>query len=207
MISHLLKTKLECALPLTESILNQLNGFYRTPQRFYHTIEHICEVMSHYREVEKLGLWSHPREVYLAILYHDAIYEYGAKDNELRSAQVARDCVNEWYSDHAINVDYVAHLIELTARHGALTPEDVNEEEALFLDCDLAIIASSWARFSEYQSQIEQEYTQVYSRLMYQVGRRRFLRTLEKTERLFLSDHFNDRYDQRARANLARALS
>ena len=207
MTSHPLQTQLEGVLPLTESTLDQLNDSYQKPQRFYHTIEHVCEVMSHYREIEGLSLWPHPCEVYLAVLYHDAIYEYGTKDNEPRSAQVARDCVDAWYSDHEINADYMAHLIELTAHHSVLTSRDVNEEEALFLDCDLAIIASPWPRFSEYQSQIEQEYTQVYCGLMYRTGRRRFLRTLEKAKRLFMSSHFHDRYDQQARANLARALS
>jgi len=207
MTSQQIADRLEAGLPLTEPMLSQLLNFYQTPPRFYHTIEHVCEVLQHYREIEKLGLWHRPDEVYLAALYHDAIYEYGAKDNEVRSAQVARMCIQEWYAEHKIDANYVAHLIELTARHGSLSPQDVDTEEALFLDCDLAIVASSWERFSLYQSHIEQEYTQVYSRLFYRVGRRRFLGSLAKKERLFLSDHFHERYDQQARANLKRALS
>ena len=207
MISQQITDLLEENLPFTEPMLSQLLNFYQTPTRFYHTIEHVCDVIQHYRDVKSLGLWHRPNEVYLAALYHDAIYEYGAKDNELRSAQIARACLQEWYDEYKIDADYVAHLIELTARHGSLTSQDVNTEESLFLDCDLVIIASPWERFSLYQSQIEREYTQVYSRLLYRVGRQRFLRSLAKKERLFLSDHFHERYDQQARANLKRALS
>ena len=207
MTSQQIADLIEADLPVTEPMLSQLLQFYQKPTRFYHTIEHVCDVVKHYRDIKDLGLWHRPNEVYLAALYHDAIYEYGAKDNEMRSAQVARTCIQDWYAEYKIDADYVAHLIELTARHGSLTSQDVNTEEALFLDCDLVIIASSWERFSLYQSQIEQEYTQVYSRLMYRLGRRRFLSSLAKKERLFLSDHFHERYEQQARANLKRALS
>lgn len=193
--------------PVPDAQLDELDALYRSPTRYYHTIEHVCEVLTHYRQVDDEGLWSRPDEVYFAVLYHDAIYEYGAKDNELQSALVAREQLSKWLPDRALDLDYIAHLIELTARHGALTPADVSDEEALFLDCDLAIIASSWARFEEYQAQIELEYTQVYTRFWYRLGRRRFLKKLAHQERLFLSPRFHERCDALARANLERALN
>ena len=92
MTSQQLINRLEGDLPLTESMISQLVDLYQTPQRFYHTIDHVCEVLQHYRDIAALNLWRNPHEVYLAALYHDAVYEYGAKDNESRSAQVAQDC-------------------------------------------------------------------------------------------------------------------
>ena len=157
------ETRLRIAeeLPLSMEMVDELISLYATPKRYYHTIDHVVDVLEQYRLVHQNQLWEHPKEVYLAVLYHDSIYEYGAKDNEERSAQVARRCIERYFPDLAINIDYVERLIELTAIHGTLNQCDVTLEEALFLDCDMAIMGSSWERFEQYQQQIEEEYTKV----------------------------------------------
>jgi predicted metal-dependent HD superfamily phosphohydrolase len=145
--------------------------------------------------------WQHPDEVYLAILFHDAIYVAGAKDNEARSAELAREAIARYAL--AVDVARVEELILLTARHGTLSPSDVDEEAALFLDCDMAILGSD--SFARYDAQIAEEYSAI-PRELYLAGRRRFLEKLLTVERIYLSDHFHALLDARARENLRDAL-
>ena len=137
--------------------------------------------------------WAMPREVYAAIVFHDAVYVPGAKDNEARSAAWA---LAEGFPQRT------AELVELTARHGHLTPADVDRDAALFLDCDMAIVAAEPARFATYDREIAFEYQHVPP-AAYAAGRRAFLDGLLAKPRIFLSDYFHARLDAKARANLS----
>lgn len=188
-------------IPIPEQMQQELLRLYLTPQRFYHTIDHIKDLLTLYHELHPL--WQHPTEVYLAFLYHDAVYEYGAKDNEEKSALLASEEITRHLSMHNINTDTVMQLIRHTANHGHLTAEQLNEEEQLFLDCDMSILGSTKERFQEYEQQIEQEYTQVYPRFLYRMGRKKFRNNLLKAPRIFFSSLFHERYDAQARSNLS----
>src|SRR5204862_283028 len=78
-----------------------------------------------------------------AVLFHDAIYDPLAGDNEARSAEVA---ARFGASERACD------LIRLTARHGKLSPADVDRDAALFLDCDTQILATEPAVFDAYDA-------------------------------------------------------
>ncbi len=172
---------------------------YREPHRRYHDANHVAEVLAWYDRVTDDVGWRQPIEVYLAIVFHDAIYVPGAKDNEARSAAWARRAgLGE--------VDRITALIELTARHGNLVPTDVDPEAALFLDCDMAILGSSPAAFAAYDAAIAIEYGHL-PRDAYAAGRRAFLTGLAVRPRIYLSDYFHARLDAQARVNLADALS
>ena len=188
-------------IPLPESMMDELRAFYQNPKRFYHTFAHVETLLVLYHELE--SYWHNPIEVYLAFLYHDAIYEYGAKDNEEQSALLAKEHIQHHLPHIEINIERVMGLIRHTANHGSLTPQELDEEEKLFLDCDMSIIGSSRERFLEYEQQIEQEYTQVYPRFLYRIGRKMFRSTLKKTTRIFFSDLFHKRLDKQARENLS----
>ena len=58
---------------------------YETPGRQYHTWEHVLECFAHLRAFECAA----PRKVFLAILFHDAVYAAGRPDNEAESAALA----------------------------------------------------------------------------------------------------------------------
>ena len=193
-------------LSLPEGLLLGLRMAYSKPRRYYHNFSHVLEVLGHYRLVDSHVGWQHPKEVYCAALYHDAIYAYGAKDNEKQSAELARNELARWLPHGGLNLDTVARLIVLTASHGTLKRSQVSAEERLFLDCDMAIMASEWPRFQRYEEDIQKEYTQIYSLELFRQGRRVFLENLRKKERIFLSDFFHERLDSLARRNLNKAL-
>lgn len=180
---------------------------YATPPRAYHDLHHVGEVLRHFADVAQGPGWTHPHDVAFAVLYHDAIYVAGAKDNEARSAALAREQFAQWPMA-GVDADRVAALIELTAKHGTLSPADVPDEETrLFLDCDMAILGAETAVFDAYDRGIAAEYRGVVPGWLFAINRKRFLKGLLGRERIYLSDFFHARLDARARNNLRRAIT
>lgn len=184
-----------------------LRAAYATPPRAYHNFAHVEAVLCHYDEVAQGPGWERPREVLLAVLYHDAIYEPGRKDNEARSAELAVEHIRRWLPGEGIDATRVAELINLTARHGSFAPGQVDRDAALFLDCDMAILAADEATFSAYDRGIAAEYRGQVPGWLFRLNRRRFLKALLARERIFLSDWFHQRLDAQARVNLRRAVT
>ncbi len=77
---------------------------------------------------------------------------------------------------------------------------------ALLCDVDLSILGREEREFDEYERRIRQEYSWVPEPL-YRAGRARILAAFQKRDRIYLTDHFHDRYERRARTNLRRALA
>ncbi len=173
-----------------------------------HATEHIVNDSPLTSDIDSIARtvgWEAPREVFLAVLYHDAVYEAGRHDNEARSAELSQSAIARWLSDQTLDGARVAGLIRLTARHGKLTPDDVGRDEALFLDCDMAILAAPPTRFDAYEAAIAEEYATL-PRPMYLAGRRAFLEQVLDKPRIFLSPTFHTRLDAAARDNLRRTL-
>ncbi len=190
----------------------ELEAAYAMPARAYHNFRHVQEVLRHFADVAEGPGWTQPAEVYLAIQYHDAIYEPGRRDNESRSAELAIARIAHWLPDAGVDSLRVAELIELTARHGQFTPSDFGDDGfALdarhFLDCDMAILGAEAEVFDAYDRGIAEEYRGHVPEFLFKLNRRRFLEGLLKRERIFVSDWFHQRYDAAARANLRRATA
>jgi predicted metal-dependent HD superfamily phosphohydrolase len=188
-------------LVLPGALAAELAMAYAEPHRAYHTVAHVDEVLDWYDRVGDDVGWQAPAEVYVAIVFHDAVYVPGASDNEVRSAAWARS------AGLPVDGNRVAQLVELTARHGRLTPADVDPEAALFLDCDMAILGAAPELFDEYDAAIAHELAHHMAPEAYRTGRRTFLAGLLASPRIFLSDYFHAKLDAPARANLARVLT
>jgi predicted metal-dependent HD superfamily phosphohydrolase len=131
--------------------------------------------------------------VYLAIAFHDAIYEPTRRDNEARSAQLAGELGRA--------PERTAALIRLTARHGSIAPGSVDPDAAHFLDCDAAILGAPSAEFDAYDAAIAAEYRHVPGEV-FRAGRAAFLDRLLARPQLFLTELFRARLERAARANL-----
>lgn len=189
-----------------------LEEAYATPPRAYHSLEHVREVLRHYALVDVGPGWRQPVEVYLAVLYHDAIHVAGAADNEACSSRLAREQIRHWLPDKGIDAGRVSSLIDMTARHGGISAAElaldpVPLDAAHFLDCDMAILGAEPAVFDAYDRAIAAEYRGALPAWVYRLNRRRFLKGLLGRERIFFSEFFHDRYDAQARANLRRAIT
>ncbi|MCA0394465.1 MAG: hypothetical protein LCH70_10190 [Proteobacteria bacterium] len=198
------------ALPAPQ--LAGIEAAYAVPPRAYHDFGHVREVLRHYDAVAAGPGWVQPDEVRLAVLYHDAIYEPGRKDNEARSAAFAVADIARWLPDAGVDAGRVAALIELTARHGSFSPADfgktaVADDTCHFLDCDMAILGAEPAVFDAYDRAIAAEYRGHVPDWLFRINRRRFLKALLARPRIFLSGFFHERLDAQARANLRRAVT
>lgn len=189
-----------------DELWQAIHAGYQHPPRHYHTFDHVVEVARWYHHVAQEMGWKQPREVFLAVLFHDIVYQVGAPDNEQQSARRAADCVSTYLAGAGIDTAVVVKLIELTARHGNLAPGDVSEDTALFLDCDMAVLGAAPEVYDRYEQDVAQEYLQVYPPAMYSLGRKRFLEGLLARERIYLSPFFHALLDEAARANIRRAL-
>jgi len=201
----------ETVFPLPTDMQAALESAYASPPRAYHNFGHVETLLRHFDEVADRDGWAQPVEVRLAILYHDAIYDARAGDNEVRSADLAIEAIGQWLPDAGIDAARVAHLITLTARHGRLSPADFADDPQpddarRFLDCDMAILAADAAAFDAYDRGIAIEYRHV-PRWLYAVNRRRFLKSLLANPRIYLDDGFHARLDAQARHNLRRAIT
>lgn len=198
-------------IPLPEPQRVELERAYLTPVRAYHNYGHVQAVLQHYREVADGPGWHSPVEVWLAVLYHDAIYEVGRSDNETRSAAFAAESIATWLPSAAVDAGRVVELIELTARHGQFSPGDFTGEGAddtrHFLDCDMAILGAEPAVFDAYDRAIAAEYRGHVPGWLFRINRRRFLKGLLGRERIFLSEFFHERLDRQARRNLRWAIT
>ncbi len=198
------------ALPALQ--LAGIEAAYAVPPRAYHDFGHVREVLRHYDAVAAGPGWVQPDEVRLAVLYHDAIYEPGRKDNEARSAAFAVADIARWLPDAGVDAGRVAALIELTARHGGFSPADfgktaVADDTCHFLDCDMAILGAEPAVFDAYDRAIAAEYRGHVPDWLFRINRRRFLKALLARPRIFLRGFFHERLDAQARANLRRAVT
>lgn len=203
---------LDGPLSLPRGQLDALHEAYRTPPRAYHDWSHVQEVLRHYADVQAGPGWARPAEAWLAVLYHDAVYEAGRSDNEARSAKLAVEQAGHWLPDAGVEAGRVAGLIELTARHGQHAPGDFGsgpdaDDTRHFLDCDMAILGADGAAFDAYDRAITEEYRGHVPGWLFRRNRRRFLRTLLESPRIFLSELFHRRYDARARENLQGILA
>jgi predicted metal-dependent HD superfamily phosphohydrolase len=189
------------SLPL--ALEQALRAAYAVPARAYHSFAHVTEVLEHFASAR--SLFHDPVSVALAVLFHDAIYEPGRADNEAASAELAATLISAHLPRLTVDLARVQELILLTARHGRLSPDEVDADAALFLDCDMAILGAPWPRFQQYEQAIATEYAAL-PRELYQAGRERFVRGLLGREVIYLSEPFRARFEQPARSNLERSI-
>lgn len=174
-----------------------LQAAYSEPVRAYHTAQHIGECLALLDGVANQV--QSPDDIELAIWLHDVVYDPQAHDNEERSAQLAL----QWFVDlPAAPRQRLAQRILATKGH-APTPHD-SDCQAL-LDIDLAILASSPARFAEYGLQVRHEYSFVPEAL-YAVKRRQFMQQMAQRPQLYFHPSLALQLERAARLNLSSML-
>lgn len=178
------------------AIHRQLVEAYREPQRFYHTLEHIEHCLGMFEmckpEIEQ------PDAVELAIWFHDAIYVPGANDNEARSAELYRRHASGAQADDFVAL--VTRLIMATLHDG----NSLDDADADYMvDIDLSSFGLDWEAFLRDSKNLRRERPAVSDEDFYR-NQGDFQKLLLARERFFHSEFFQQRFEQRARANLAR---
>jgi predicted metal-dependent HD superfamily phosphohydrolase len=189
---------------ISEAIRAELVHAYSAPDRHYHSLGHIEALFGLMRD--NLTFLSDPVAVEAAVWFHDAIYDTHRNDNEARSADLARERLSGRAA--AEQMERIAAMISATANHALPSFPDgrAASDCALFLDMDLAILASPAAQFAAYEAAVRLEYGWV-PEPMWIAGRRRVLEGFLARPNIYASPQFRSRCEAAARQNLVQALA
>ena len=189
-----------CLVPGASSdagaIWSLLVQHYSEPHRFYHDREHLAHCLV---ELDLAAtLVAHPDQVEMAIWFHDVINDPGAKDNEQRSADFFGRL-----GDTLFDTDFASAVTDLilvtTHRETPSIPD-----QCFICDIDLASFGCPWECFLRDSSAVKAEFTGTEEE--YYRGKEAFLQAMLGRSRIFLTDFFNQRYEQQARENIGRLL-
>src|SRR5262249_16328174 len=165
--------------------------------RRYHDLEHLADCL---RELDATPSEPGTADIAeLALWYHDAVYEPRARDCEERSATLLCE------DSASLRVPHVApppapNSVRATAHVRGKAPTGPAAD--LVADVDLSILGRDVLRFMEFEYSVAEEYARVPS-TVYFLARGRFLAELLASPTIFRTDHFRDRYEATARANIA----
>src|SRR5262245_5887447 len=189
-----------------DELLQRFLVHLREPHRHYHTPTHVMWVVRHLDaltdalrdDVASAGV--DLRALRWAALYHDAIYDPRAGDNEARSAELAVRHASELGWEPARHT-VVHRLILATAGHRAHTLD-----EAILVDADLAILGADANDYEAYVHGVRGEYVHVDD-AGWRQGRSDVLRRLLGADPLFSTEPMRAARESRARANMTAELA
>jgi predicted metal-dependent HD superfamily phosphohydrolase len=176
-----------------------LIGRYSENGRYYHNLTHLHEVLAVVDELVDGG--NDATAIRFAGWFHDAVYDSRAKDNEERSAQLAKALLIGFGLPQPL-VTNVVRLILLTKTHRT----DENDRDGhVLLDADLAILGTDDGCYDHYASAIRREYSSV-AEDAYRAGRSRVLEGFLARPRIYFTEKMLRSHEDRARRNLQREL-
>jgi len=172
---------------------------YAQEHRHYHTARHIDHCL---QELDTaLPYAQQPAEVELALWFHDAIYDPHSSKNEERSA----DWACELLARHRTSADRIqrvrAHI--LATRHEAVAS---HPDSRLVVDIDLSILGVDESAYAQFEVDVRREYEWVPAGL-FRHKRAEILESFLARPQIYTTESFRDRYEARARINLARAIT
>lgn len=177
-----------------EKLINR----YSDTHRHYHNIDHIVECLNEFNEVE--NLLKNPFEVWLAVWFHDVVYNPRAHDNEERSVDYAEKALREIVDEGTL--ENITRLIMAT-KHD----RPASDHDAKFIqDIDLAILGGHKIKFDEYEEGIRMEYAWVPED-SFRKSRADILSGFIERSAIYQTNYFREKYEETARANLHRSIN
>lgn len=179
-------------------VFDRLRAAWSAKERRYHDLEHLADCL---RELDAANAPPAEADVAeLALWFHDAVYDPGARDNEERSAKLLLAESTELRLPDEI-ASHAADCVRATA-HGS---SSANTPAALLVaDVDLSILGKDPLRFMEFEDSVGEEFASVPS-WVFERARGRFLASLLASP-IFRTEHFRERYEDRARAQISGLL-
>lgn len=181
----------------SEVFFHQLCKAYSQPHRHYHTLQHI----QHMLEELKLANVTDP-SAYWAAWYHDFVYNPGDRDNEVNSAAIA-DSVMTTLSLADPMISDVKAIIEATKTHNVSGSSE--SVLSFVLDADMSILGQSADKYQEYSERVEAEFRYLPN-FIYRRGRRKFLKGLLGSPKIYETSWFSGRYENTAIDNIQEEL-
>jgi predicted metal-dependent HD superfamily phosphohydrolase len=175
---------------------------YDSAGRFYHTWDHVLDCTGKLHDFA----CESPRAAFLALLFHDAVYVAGRKDNEAKSAALAAQLLRAHARLEAHEIGAVERMILATRDH-RLGAAQRQSDTAVVLDIDMSILGERWERYRRYADEVRKEYVPVAaSARRFALGRMRFLSSLLAGGPIFHTPQGAARWERPARENVVREL-
>lgn len=178
---------------LAETLWQELGSGYSRKQRHYHTLTHLEKLLEQLAPITGIDDWD---TLLFALFYHDIVYKATRKDNEEKSAELARERLTQLQYHPQKTARCVAHILA-TRSHTPSADGDTN----LFTDADLSILGADTDTYRNYTRQIRAEYA-VYPDFMYLPGRKKVVQHFLQMEHIFKTDYFRNGLETQARQNL-----
>lgn len=182
---------------LQQTRWKEIASGHTRPDRHYHNLTHLNALLHElepYRE--KFTNWD---VVIFAIVYHDLVYNTLKGNNEEASAAIAVERLR--------GISFPENLIVICERMilATRTHEARDPETNLFTDADLSILGADPEMYQEYAKQVRREW-RLYPDIVYNPGRKKVLRRFMDMARIYKTDEFFNKYEQKARANILREI-
>lgn len=187
----------------SSALVAELKKKYEEPHRFYHTWEHVVELLD--RLFECACATDMPQEemaaLGVAVLFHDSVYEVSRtyyRDNEIHSAEYAKRALSSRGAE-GCRVENVYRLIRETAHADKTKPTE--RLSTILHDLDMSILGSSPERYALYVSDIVAEFG-IYPGREFAKGRLELLNAWIADEDLFVTAYGKERFLSQARRNM-----
>jgi predicted metal-dependent HD superfamily phosphohydrolase len=182
---------------------DEIVDYYTRPNRYYHNLSHVGNLFHLLDEHSSLA--DNPALIGFAIIYHDMVYDNLRSDNKEQSAVKAREHLTKLKMKPAF-IKNVEFLILATKLHRVDASCGVENDMALFLDIDMAVLSSEWDDYEVYRANIRKEFKQ-YADPIYKSGRKNALQQIVSKGSIYLTSQFQLLLEEKARQNLNREIS
>ena len=186
------------------SVREDLEQRWSEPQRGYHDLRHLDEVVDALAELRPSTIandldWA---ATVFAAWFHDAVYDVEAPaDNERLSSELARATLSRSGADRRV-VELSCSLVEASETHEV---RETTGPQAAFHDADLWILSAPAERFDTYCDDVRREYAAVPDDA-YASGRSAILLPFLERASVYRTDHARCHWEPSARDNLGREL-
>lgn len=189
--------------PVAEQFWTEIETTYTEGRRYFHNLAHLEQMLTELQPVQaNIHDWP---TLFFALCYHDIVYDIEnnivLNDNEEKSAELAQQRLAS-IGFPAAKIEACTAQILATKSHRPSTDEDTN----YLLDADLSILGQPWKTYKIYKDNIRKEYS-IYADSIYKAGRRKFLETFLKKNRLFSTAYFHQLYEKQAKENMNEELA
>ena len=168
---------------------------YSNFERHYHNLAHVQQLLKTVEEVKQNT--NNYTAILLAVWFHDYVYDPQFKDNEIESARYAVKFLGQLNIAENL-IGLVEKFILSTQQHQLL----IDDWDCMtFLDADLSILGESTEKYWQYAFDIRREYKHLGDR-DYCQGRAKVLKNFLSRNRIYYTDYFHHKLEERARANI-----
>ena len=185
--------------PECVEIFRALKGRYGESHRVYHNGDHIRHCLAEFDSINA-GLTQTSKDIIeLSIWFHDVVYEIAASDNEAESAR--------WFSslaDDRLNPDIInaVNRCILYTTHQDMPADPCS---LYMVDVDLSGFGQDWEGFVVDGRKIREENNHLDDEA-FVGGQIKFMTRLLNRSRIFYTEYFNTRLENRARQNIIHQL-